>query len=161
MRQKRGFGRKWAVGAWCSPRRAVGLGGHRPPKRGVKGANHEWGEFGGARSGGGSKKSRCPALKFRPRTFIAYFHAYFRAADQKRPQLGEYCHTAGKQGTDRIFRSHALQLAHYHGRFRRFWSKICTYCTRVAEKSGGALYRARNTQKRPKTVNARMSVLDW
>ena len=34
----------------------------------------------------------------------------------------------------RMSRSHALQLARYHGRFRRFWSKICTYRTRIAEK---------------------------
>ena len=57
--------------------------------------------------------------------------------------------------------SHAPQLARYHGRFRRFGSKICTYRTRIAAKTGGALYKARNAQKRPKTAKAWFSVLDW
>ena len=56
----------------------------------------------------------------------------------------------------RMSRSHAPQLARYHDRFKRFWSKICTYCTRIAEKNGWCAVQG---QIRPNTAENDKSLI--
>ena len=88
--------------------------------------------------------------------FIAYFHAYFRDDDQKRPQLGKYCHTAGKQGTDPHIQESCSPASSLPWPFQAFLAQNM-YILRTHSRKNG--WCAVLGQKRPETAkNGKCSI---